>query len=146
MDIISMEEIYKTLGDILFKADVMVEVITSNLFVMTISLIINILIFRLFKNRRNIEKEYSKSLEKSLQLVVTNFGNSLKSLQEESNKIQQQQQKISMQYSDFLSKQYSDYKKIQDDTKIMSGLISQNENMQKELGRLRAILKRKDRA
>ena len=146
MDIISMEEIYETLGDILFKADVMVEVITSNLLVMTISLIINILIFRLFKNRRNIEKEYSKSLEKSLQLVVTNFGNSLKSLQEESNKIQQQQKKISMQYSDFLSKQYSDYKKIQDDTKIMSGLISQNENMQKELGRLRAILKRKDRA
>jgi len=142
MDIISMEEIYKTLGDILFKADVMVEVITSNLLVMTISLIINILIFRLFKNRRNIEKEYSKSLEKSLQLVVTNFGNSLKSLQEESNKIQEQQQKISMQYSDFLSKQYSDYKKIQDDTKI----ISQNENMQNELGRLRAILKRKDRA
>jgi len=132
-------KIYETV----FRVDVMISIITLNLIIMFILLILFIIIFR---GRKKVQNDYKKAIETVQEETSGNFKLSIKKLQKNLNAIQEQQNQISMQYSNFLSKQYSDYKKIQNDTKIMSGLISQNENMQKELGRLRAILKRKDRA
>ena len=132
-------KIYETV----FRVDVMISIITLNLIIMFILLILFIIIFR---GRKKVQNDYKRAIETVQEETSDNFKLSIKKLQKNLNAIQEQQNQISMQYSNFLSKQYSDYKKIQNDTKIMSGLISQNENMQKELGRLRAILKRKDRA
>jgi len=132
-------KIYETV----FRVDVMISIITLNLIIMFILLILFIIIFR---GRKKVQNDYKRAIETVQEETSDNFKLSIKKLQKNLNAIQEQQNQISMQYSNFLSKQYSDYKKIQNDTKIMSELMSQNENMQKELGRLRAILKRKDRA
>ena len=134
-----MMKIYETV----FRVDVMISIITLNLIIMFILLILFIIIFR---GRKKVQNDYKRAIETVQEETSDNFKLSIKKLQKNLNAIQEQQNQISMQYSNFLSKQYSDYKKIQNDTKIVSELISQNENMQKELGRLRAILKRKDRA
>jgi len=132
-------KIYETV----FRVDVMISIITLNLIIMFILLILFIIIFR---GRKKVQNDYKKAIETVQEETSDSFKLSIKKLQKNLNAIQEQQNQISMQYSNFLSKQYSDYKKIQNDTKIMSELMSQNENMQKELGRLRAILKRKDSA
>ena len=132
-------KIYETV----FRVDVMISIITLNLIIMFILLILFIIIFR---GRKKVQNDYKRAIETVQEETSDSFKLSIKKLQKNLNAIQEQQNQISMQYSNFLSKQYSDYKKIQNDTKIMSELMSQNENMQKELGRLRAILKRKDRA
>ena len=132
-------KIYETV----FRVDVMISIITLNLIIMFILLILFIIIFR---GRKKVQNDYKRAIETVQEETSDSFKLSIKKLQKNLNAIQEQQNQISMQYSNFLSKQYSDYKKIQNDTKIMSELMSQNENMQKELGRLRAIIKRKNRA